>query len=104
VRIFVAACYGSSYITTLNEQNSKTTLLEGEAIHAMHADFDQDSWPVRFGSFSHVFGSSRDDALESPKVSPGCTRGTLSVTDSRSSVDDMVRKPDSGVTCKLTSS
>jgi hypothetical protein len=104
MRIFVAACYGPSYVATLSEQNGKTTLLEGEAMYAMHADSGQDSWPVRFGSFSYVFGSSRNDALESPEVSSGSTRGTLSVTDSRGSVDDMVRKPNSGGTCKLTSS
>jgi hypothetical protein len=101
MQIFVAACYKPSQIAMLTQQNGKTTLLEGEA---MHADIDQDSWPVRFGLFSYVFRSSGENALESPKVSSGCTRGTLSVADLRGSVDDMVRKPDSGVTCKLRSS
>ncbi|OSS53599.1 hypothetical protein B5807_01059 [Epicoccum nigrum] len=86
MQIFVAACYKPSQIAMLTQQNGKTTLLEGEA---MHADIDQDSWPVRFGLFSYVFRSSGENALESPKVSSGCTRGTLSVADSRGSVDDM---------------
>lgn len=94
MQIFVAAWYGPSCTALLNQQNGKTTLLEGEAMHAKHADFDQDSWPVRFGLFSFVFRSSREgDVLESRRVpSP--------VTDSTGSVDSMVRKPDSGVTFK----
>lgn len=94
MQIFVAAWYGPSCTALLNQQNGKTTLLEGEAMHAKHADFDQDSWPVRFGLFSFVFRSYREgDVLESHRVpSP--------VTDSTGSVDSMVRKPDSGVTFK----
>ena len=104
MQIFVAAWYGASHVALLNQKNEKTTLLEGEAMHPMHAEFDQGSWPVRFGLFSYVFRSSRDNALKSPEVSSACTRGTLSDSDSRNSVDDTVRKPDSGVACKLISS
>ena len=97
MQIFVAAWYGPSYTALLNQQNGKTTLLEGEAMNAKHSDFDQDSWPARFGLFSFIFRSSReDDVLESRRVSSP-------VTDSTGSVDGMVRKPDSGVTFKLTS-